>query len=209
MQAHKTFNTLPIEARLAIFKKAGDLLATKYRMELNAAVMLGQGKNVWQAEIDAAVELIDFWRIGAAYAEQIMQMQPQCRPDNGVWNRLEYRPLEGFITCITPFNFIAIGGNLPSSPALMGNVSLLKPSSSAIHSHWVVLKILREAGLPDGVIQFIPGSGGMMGPIMTDHPDFGGLHFTGSTTVFNDIYKTVANNLDTYKSYPRIVGETR
>jgi len=207
VEAQKKYEAMPIETRLSIFKKAGELLATKYRAELCAAVMLGTGKNVWQAEIDAAVELIDFWKIGAQYAEEIMGMQPPIQ-EAGVWNRLEYRPLEGFIACISPFNFIAIGANLPSSPALMGNVCLWKPSSSAVHSNWVCYKILEEAGLPPGVMQFVMGGGAMMGEEMFNHPDFAGLHFTGSTAVFNDIYRTVANNLDTYKGYPRIVGET-
>lgn len=207
LEAKKKFEAMPLETRLAIFKKAADLLSTKYRAELCAAVMCGTGKNVWQAEIDASVETIDFWRIGAAYAEEIFAMQPPIN-DFGVWNRLEYRPLEGFIACVTPFNFIAIGANLPSSPALMGNVSIWKPSSSAIHSHYVLYKILEEAGLPPGVMQFLPGSGGMMGDILFNHEEFAGLHFTGSTAVFNDIYRTVANNLETFKSYPRIVGET-
>merc|ERR1740130_2126412 len=134
MEARKKYESMPVETRLAIFKKAGELLATKYRADLCAAVMMGTGKNVWQAEIDAAVELVDFWRIGAAYAEEIMAMQPPIQTD-GVWNRLEYRNLEGFVTCISPFNFIAIGGNLPSSPALMGNVAIWKPSSNAVHSN--------------------------------------------------------------------------
>jgi len=207
LEAKKKYEAMPIETRLAIFKKAGELLSTKYRAELCAAVMCGTGKTVWQAEIDASVELIDFWKIGAQYAEEIMSMQPPIQ-EPGIWNRLEYRPLEGFVACITPFNFIAIGANLPSSPALMGNVCLWKPSSSAIHSHWVCYKILEEAGLPPGVMQFIPGAGGMMGDIMFSHKDFAGLHFTGSTDVFNHIYRDVATNLNTFKSYPRIVGET-
>lgn len=207
VEAQKQYAAMPVETRLAIFKKAAELLATTRRAELCAAVMLGTGKNIWQAEIDASVETIDFWRIGAAYAEEIMAMQPPIH-DAGVWNRLEYRPLEGFVACITPFNFIAIGANLPSSPAIMGNTCVWKPSSSAIHSHWVILKILEEAGLPPGVMQFVPGSGAMMGDILFQHKDFAGLHFTGSTDVFNDIYRTVANNLGNFKGYPRIVGET-
>lgn len=207
LEAKKKYEALPIETRLSIFKKAGELLAGKYRAELCAAVMLGTGKTVWQAEIDASVELIDFWKIGAQYAEEIFSMQPPIQ-EPGIWNRLEYRPLEGFISCITPFNFIAIGANLPSSPALMGNVSIWKPSANAIHSHWLCYKILEEAGLPPGVMQFLPGDGPMMGDIMFSHPDFAGLHFTGSTAVFNHIYKDVAMNLEKFKCYPRIVGET-
>ncbi|CAG8628049.1 2236_t:CDS:10 [Ambispora leptoticha] len=207
LAAKASWEALPFNDRAAVFLKAADLLSVKYRYKLLAATMLGQGKNAWQAEIDAAAELIDFWRFNAKYAQEIYQQQPPVNAP-GVWNRLEYRPLEGFVYAIAPFNFTAIGGNLPSAPALMGNVVLLKPSPSAVLSNWIVLEILREAGLPDGVIQFIPGPAAEITEQILKSPDFASLHFTGSTQIFKKLWKDIGNNIDIYKSYPRIVGET-
>ena len=193
--------------RLGIFLKAADLLAGKYRYEANAACMLGQGKTVWQAEIDSACEAADFLRFNPKYAEQLYGTQP-AENSAGCWNRVEYRPLEGFVWALTPFNFAAIGVNLAASPAMMGNVVVWKPSSTAVLSNWVMFKVLREAGLPDGVINFVPGSGAMMSAVILDHPMFAGLHFTGSTEVFNSIQQTIGTKLGKYRSYPRVVGET-
>jgi 1-pyrroline-5-carboxylate dehydrogenase len=207
LEAKKKWEKVPFEDRCAIFLKAADLLTNKYRYQVMAATMLGQGKNIWQAEIDAACELADFWRFNCKFAQQIYEDQP---PENapGMWNRVEYRPLEGFVYAISPFNFTAIGGNLVSAPALMGNVVLWKPSNSAIYSNFLVMEILREAGLPDGVIQFVPGDPQMVTKEVLSHPEFAGLHFTGSTAVFKHLWKEISKNLDSYKSYPRIVGET-
>lgn len=193
--------------RASIFLRAADLLSTKYRYKLLAATMLGQGKTAWQAEIDAAAELADFWRFNVMYAQEIYEQQP---PRNApyVWNRLEHRPLEGFVLAVSPFNFTAIGGNLCSAPALMGNVVLWKPSETAMYSNYIVYEILREAGLPDGVIQFLPADGPTVGNCVTKHPDFAALHFTGSTKTFKHLWSQIAQNIDTYKSFPRIVGET-
>jgi 1-pyrroline-5-carboxylate dehydrogenase len=194
--------------RAAIFLKAADLLASpRWRYRVLAATILGQGKNVWQAEIDAAAELIDFWRFNCAYAAEIYSQQPTEHAP-GTWNRVEYRPLEGFIYAISPFNFTAIGGNLPSAPALMGNVVLWKPSASAILSNYLIYEILEEAGLPPGVIQFIPGPAAEISNQILAHRDLGGVHFTGSTTVFKGIWRSIGQNMDTYRSYPRLVGET-
>lgn len=209
MAAKPVWEAMPWEDRAAIFLKAADLLAYKYRYQVNAATMLGQGKSVWQAEIDSAAETIDFFRFNVKFAEEIYGFQP---PKNsvGIWNRVEYRPLEGYIVAISPFNFTAIGANLPSSPALMGNVVLWKPASTAVLSNYIVFKTLQEAGLPPGVINFIPGSGSLIGDTLLNSPHFGGLHFTGSTGVFNGIMFKTAQNLNNrlYRSYPRIVGET-
>ncbi|KYR02123.1 putative delta-1-pyrroline-5-carboxylate dehydrogenase [Tieghemostelium lacteum] len=209
MAAKAKWEELPFEDRAAIFLKTADLLNTKYRYEVLAATMLGQGKTVWQAEIDAAAETIDFLRFNPKYAQEIYEQQPPANSP-GCWNRVEYRALEGYVVAISPFNFTAIGANLPSSPALMGNVVLWKPASTAILSNWVVFKAFRDAGLPDGVIQFLPGSGRLVGDVLINHRDFAGLHFTGSTGVFNGIYQKTAANLSAglYKGYPRIVGET-
>ena len=174
---------------------------------MNAATMLNMSKNAFQAEIDAACELIDFWRFNPYYAQEIHNQNPMYSPD-GVKNSSEHRPLEGFVFAVTPFNFISIGGNLPTAPALMGNVAVWKPASSAVYPAYFVMEILREAGLPDGVINFIPGSGSRIGPLVINHPEFAGVHFTGSTTVFNGMWKTIGENVGKYKSYPRIVGET-
>lgn len=207
LKARDAWESMPFQDRAAIFLKAADLLANKYRYEIMAATMLGQGKNIWQAEIDAAAELIDFWRFNCVYAAEIYSQQP---PENspGVWNRLEYRPLEGFVLAVSPFNFTAIGGNLCSAPALMGNVVIWKPAPAAVYSNYLVFQILREAGLPDGVIQFVPGPAPEIVAQCIDHPAFAGLHFTGSTAVFKKLWKDIAMNMDKYKGFPRIVGET-
>ncbi len=197
---------LPWEQRASIFLKAADLIAGPYRAKINAATMLGQSKNAFQAEIDAACELIDFLRFNAYYLSEIYAEQPESSP--GVWNRLEYRPLEGFLLAITPFNFTAIGGNLPTAPALMGNTVIWKPAYTQIYSARVFMEILREAGLPDGVINLIYVDGPEVGKIVFEHPDFAGLHFTGSTGVFKQLWRTIGENIDKYKGYPRIVGET-
>jgi 1-pyrroline-5-carboxylate dehydrogenase len=192
--------------RLAIFTRAANLIAGPRRMTLNAATMLGQGKNIFQAEIDSACEIIDFLRFNAFYATQIYGQQPQSGP--GEWNHLEYRPLEGFVFAVTPFNFTAIGGNLPSAPAMLGNTVLWKPASSAVYSAWMLMETFMEAGIPPGVINFIPGSGAQVGNPVLASPNLAGIHFTGSTSVFQGMWKTVADNLNRYRSYPRIVGET-
>ncbi|MCB2145152.1 MAG: L-glutamate gamma-semialdehyde dehydrogenase [Deltaproteobacteria bacterium] len=192
--------------RLAIFTRAADLIAGPRRMTLNAATMLGQGKNIFQAEIDSACEIIDFLRFNAFYATQIYRQQPQSGPAE--WNHLEYRPLEGFVFAVTPFNFTAIAGNLPSAPAMLGNTVLWKPASSAVYSAWMLMETFIEAGLPPGVINFIPGSGARVGTPVLASPDLAGIHFTGSTSVFQGMWKTVADNLGRYRGYPRIVGET-
>jgi 1-pyrroline-5-carboxylate dehydrogenase len=209
LAAKAKWEALPFEDRASVFLKAAELLANKYRYDMLAATMLGQGKTVWQAEIDSACEAIDFLRFNVKFAEEIYAMQPP-RQAKGVWNRLEYRPLEGYVVAISPFNFTAIGTNLPTSPAMMGNVVLWKPASTAILSNYIFFKILQEAGLPDGVINFLPGPGNLIGDVLLNHKSFAGLHFTGSTDVFNGIlYKTSVNtNNKLYKSYPRIVGET-
>lgn len=207
LKAREYWYRLPFDRRAAVFLKAADLLSTKYRADVCAATMLGQGKTVWQAEIDAAVELIDFWRFAVKYAQEIHSFQPPFN-DFGVWNRMEYRPLDGFVAAISPFNFTAIGGNLPSSPAIMGNVAVWKPAPTALLSNYLAFNILREAGLPDGVIQFLPADGPTFGDTVLDSPDFAGLHFTGSTKTFKHLVKKIYQNLDKYKSYPRVVGET-
>jgi len=210
MEVKCKWEEMAFEDRAAIFLKAADLLAGKYRYEVMAATMLGQGKTVWQAEIDAAAETIDFLRINPHFAQSIYQQQPSLTPTRGAWNRMEYRALEGYVVAISPFNFTAIGANLPTAPALMGNVVLWKPASTAILSNWVVFKVLREAGLPDGVIQFVPGSGRLIGELLINHRDFAGLHFTGSTEVFNTLLQKTTANLSKglYRGYPRMVGET-
>ncbi|KAH3762903.1 pyrroline-5-carboxylate dehydrogenase [Pelomyxa schiedti] len=205
--AKPMWEALDYPARLAIFLKAADLLTGKYRYLVNAATMLGQSKTVWQAEIDCIAEIADFWRFNAKYAEEIYSFQP---PENspGCWNRTEFRPLEGFIWALSPFNFTSIGGNLCTAPALMGNVVVWKPASTAVYSNYLIYKVMVEAGLPAGVINFLPGPGAMMGNIILSHPLFSGIHFTGSTEVFDGINATVSKNLPSYKTYPRLVGET-
>jgi 1-pyrroline-5-carboxylate dehydrogenase len=194
------------EDRAAVFLKAADLLAGPYRDEINAATMLGQSKTVFQAEIDAACELIDFWRFNVHFMEQIYSVQPES--SDGMWNTLDYRPLDGFVFAISPFNFTSIAGNLPTAPAMMGNTVLWKPSSTQTYSAWVILKVLHEAGLPPGVISFLPGKGAVVGDPVLASPDLAGIHFTGSTATFRHLWTTVGNNIDKYNSYPRLVGET-
>ncbi len=198
--------SMPWEARASIFLKAAELLATKYRSTLNAATMLGQSKTVFQAEIDSACELIDFWRFNPYYMQQVYQNQPISTKN--CWNYVQQRPLEGFVFAVTPFNFTSIAGNLPTSPAMMGNVVLWKPASSAVFSAYFIMQVLKEAGLPDGVINMIPGPGGSVGDPVMASPHLAGIHFTGSTPVFQHMWKTVGDNISNYRAYPRIVGET-
>lgn len=204
--AKAQWENTPWEQRAAIFLKAADLLAGKYRAVTNAATMLGQSKNVYQAEIDAVCELIDFYRFNVEYATQMYSEQPFSPP--GQWNRLEFRPLEGFVFAVTPFNFTSIGANLPTAPALMGNTVVWKPSNTQIYSAWFSMKVLKEAGLPDGVINLIYTDGPVAGDVVFNHRDFAGIHFTGSTRTFNYMWKTIGENIGKYRSYPRIVGET-
>ncbi len=206
LTAREKWSSLSWEHRASIFLKAADLLAGPYRQRLNAATMLCQSKNPYQAEIDAACELADFFRYNVHYMTEIYSQQPSSSA--GTWNRVEYRPLEGFVFALTPFNFTSIAGNLPSAPALMGNVVVWKPAKTAVYSAWIIMELFREAGLPDGVINLIYPSGPVAAKIVLEHPDFAGFHFTGSTDVFNSIWKTIGNNIHIYKSYPRIVGET-
>ncbi len=206
MKAKKAWEDTPWVERCSIMMKAAELMSKKYRYVINAATMLGQGKNPYQAEIDAPCEAIDFLRFNAYYASKIYAEQPVS--DNSVINRMEYRPLEGFVYAISPFNFTAIACNLNISPVLMGNVTVWKPATTAILSNYYLMKILKEAGLPDGVINFLPGSGATISNTVFESPDFAGVHFTGSTSTFNAFWKTIANNVDKYKTYPKIVGET-
>ncbi len=207
VRAKNEWENLPYPMRASILIKAAELLSVKYRYILNAATMLGQSKNPFQAEIDSACEMVDFWRFNPWYGQQLFEEQPPYSP-TGTLNFCEYRPLEGFVFAVTPFNFTSIAGNLPTAPALMGNVVLWKPASTAVYSGYHIMKILQEAGLPDGVINFLPGSGSQVGGPILDSPQFAGLHFTGSNEVFNQMWRTIAGNLSRYKSYPRIVGET-
>jgi 1-pyrroline-5-carboxylate dehydrogenase len=205
-QAYREWSEWTWEERAAVFLKAADLLAGPWRDTLNAATMLGQSKNVFQSEIDAACEMTDFFRFNVQFARELCSEQPISAP--GMWNQSEYRPLEGFVYAVTPFNFTAIGGNLPTAPALMGNVVLWKPASSAMLSAWYTLQLLHEAGLPKGVINFLPGDPAMISDIALTHRDLAGVHFTGSTGVFNAMWSTIGQNMANYRSYPRIVGET-
>jgi len=202
----REWSSWPWQERAGVFLRAAELLSGPWRARLNAATMLGQSKTVHQAEIDAACELIDFFRFNAFYAGQIYAEQPRSSP--GVWNWGEYRPLEGFVYSVTPFNFTSIGGNLPGAPALMGNAVLWKPSSSAVYSNYEIMRLLLEAGLPPGVINFVPGDPETITEAVISQPDFAGLHYTGSTTVFRSLWKKISGRLETYRSYPRIVGET-
>ena len=206
LKVRESWANMSWESRAHIFLKAADLLATKYRFEMNAATMLGQSKNAFQAEIDAACELIDFLRFNVNFLSEIYKQQPVSAP--GIHNRMEWRGLEGFVLAVTPFNFTAIGANLPSSAAMCGNVVVWKPSDAQIYSAQLFMKILKEAGLPDGVINMIYVDGPVVGDICFKHPDFAGVHFTGSTGVFNHMWKQIGENISSYKSYPRIVGET-
>jgi len=206
LAAKQLWANLSWENRASIFLKAADLLAGPYRYKINAATMLGQSKNAFQAEIDAACELIDFLRFNVHFMGEIYNDQPQSSP--GVWNRIEYRPLEGFVFALTPFNFTAIAGNLPTSAALMGNTVVWKPSNTQIYAAHVIMQVLKESGLPDGVINLVYVSGPDAGEVIFNHRDFAGIHFTGSTGVFQGMWKTIGNNIHKYRSYPRIVGET-
>jgi len=206
LDAKQAWADMPWEQRASIFLKAAELIAGPYRQKINAATMLAQSKNAFQAEIDSSCELIDFFRFNVEYMCQLYSEQPES--SEGVWNRLEYRPLEGFVFALTPFNFTAIAGNLPSSPAMMGNTVVWKPANTQIYSAWVIMEVLREAGLPDGVINLVYTSGPAAGEVIFNHAEFAGIHFTGSTAVFQEIWKSIGNNINKYNSYPRIVGET-
>ena len=206
MEAHHDWSTMRWEDRASIFLKAAELLAGPWRQILNASTMLGQSKTAHQAEIDAAAEMVDFFRFNVHYAEKIYGEQPLSDP--GMWNRSQYRALEGFVYAITPFNFTSIGGNLPSSPAIMGNTVVWKPARTAMLSNYYMAKLFEEAGVPAGVINFITGNSGAITEELLSHPDFGGVHFTGSTGVFNSFWKTIGSSVGSYRSYPRIVGET-
>ncbi|KAF8180198.1 delta-1-pyrroline-5-carboxylate dehydrogenase [Pholiota molesta] len=207
LAAKDAWENMPWSDRAAIFLKAADLASGKYRYQLLAATILGQGKNAWQAEIDAAAELSDFFRFGVKFVEELYAQQP-AKNAPGAWNRVEYRPLEGFVLAVSPFNFTAIGGNLPGTPAMVGNVVVWKPSPAATYSNYLVYKILAEAGVPAGVIQFVPGPPADVVAQALRHRAFAALHFTGSTFVFRKLWKDIALNLDRYRGYPRIVGET-
>jgi len=207
LEAKKQWARTPWETRVAVMKKTAYLVSTRYRTTINAASMLGLSKTPHQAEIESVCELTDFLNFNSDYLQQLYSQQPPYSPD-GTWNRLEHRPLEGFVFAATPFNFLAIAGNLPSSPALMGNVVLWKPASSAVYPAYHLMRIFMEAGLPGGVINFIPGPGSVVGPTAMQSEHLAGIHFTGSTSVFQNMWKTVGDNIQTYRSYPRIVGET-
>jgi len=204
--AHKEWASWRWEDRAAVFLRAAELLTTTWRDTINAATMLGQAKTVHQAEIDAACELIDFWRFNVQFAQELYLEQPIA--DHSMWNQIEYRPLEGFVYAVTPFNFTAIGGNLAGAPALMGNTILWKPAATAILSSWYVFQLLEEAGMPPGVINFVPGDAAAVSSVALAHRDLAGVHFTGSTAVFNSMWETIGKNMNQYRSYPRIVGET-
>ena len=206
LDARKEWAEMPWVHRVSIFLKIADLLAGPWRATINAATMLGQSKVVHQAEIDAAAELVDFYRYNCYFMTELMKEQPYS--PSGMWNRSEYRPLEGYIFSVTPFNFTSIAGNLPTAPAIVGNVSLWKPASSAVYSAYWLMKLFMEAGLPKGVINFVPGSGGQVGTPAMTNPNLAGVHFTGSTEVFQNMWKVISDNLKNMKYYPRIVGET-
>jgi 1-pyrroline-5-carboxylate dehydrogenase len=206
LRAQREWARWPWEDRAAVFLKAAELLSTTWRATLNAATMLGQSKTSFQAEIDSACELIDFWRFNVQFAQELYEEQPIA--DKGIWNQLDYRPLEGFVYAVTPFNFTAIGGNLPTAPALMGNTVVWKPASSAMLSAYYVMALLEEAGLPPGVINFVPGDPVMISDAVLSHRELAGVHFTGSTGVFNSMWKTIGASMSRYRGYPRIVGET-
>ena len=207
LNAWKTWSMKPLKHRLEIFHKMADLLQGPYRDLINASTMLGQSKNAFQAEIDAACELIDFFNFNCEYLYNIHKQQPKYSPE-GMKNSTEYRALEGFVFAVTPFNFTSIAANLSCAPAMVGNVALFKPASSCVYSGYFLMQLFKDAGLPDGVINFIPGSGKQIGKQVLEHPELAGIHFTGSTAVFQTMWKTVGNNIKNYKSYPRIVGET-
>tara|TARA_Y200000002_G_scaffold67752_1_gene52622 strand:- start:1236 stop:2861 length:1626 start_codon:yes stop_codon:yes gene_type:complete len=206
LKAKKEWSSMPWQSRASIFLKAAELIAGPYRSKINASTMLGQSKNVFQAEVDAACEFIDFLNFNGSYMEEIYKNQPES--SDGMWNRMEYRSLEGFVFAISPFNFTSIAGNLCASPALMGNTIIWKPAYPQVYSANIIMEIFKEAGLPDGVINIIYVDGPVAGDIIFKHEDFAGLHFTGSTAVFKNLWKEIGNNINNYKSYPRIVGET-
>jgi 1-pyrroline-5-carboxylate dehydrogenase len=206
LAARDKWSAIDWTGRAAVFLKAADLLAGPYRQKLNAATMLCQSKNVFQAEIDAACELVDFWRFNAYFMQKLYEQQPES--PKGVWNRVQHKPLEGFVYAVSPFNFTSVGGNLATAPALMGNVVVWKPASSAVYSNYFVMELLHEAGLPDGVVNFLPGRSSEMGSLPLLHPQLGGLHFTGSTETFRGMWRQICENIYNYRSYPRIVGET-
>jgi 1-pyrroline-5-carboxylate dehydrogenase len=206
-EAAPAWRTMSMDDRAAILLKAADLLSGPWRQTLNAATMLGQSKTAWQAEIDAVCELADFWRFNVAYARQIMAEQPVANAP-GVWNRLDHRPLEGFVYAVTPFNFTAIAGNLPTAPALMGNTVIWKPSPTQQFSAHFLMRLLEEAGMPPGVINMLPGDGVAVSDVALKHPDLAGIHFTGSTRTFQYLWRSVGDNIERYRGYPRIVGET-
>lgn len=206
LDAAKTWRAMPYEHRLSIFLKAADLLSGPYRMLINAATMLSQSKTVYQAEIDSACELADFFRFNCYFLSQIYEEQPFST--QRTWNRMQYRPLEGFVFAVTPFNFTSISGNLPCAPAICGNVCVWKPASSAVYSNYIIMRVLKEAGLPDGVINFVPGDGRVVGDVALTSPDLSAVHFTGSTETFKHMWKTVGEHIDCYKYYPKLIGET-
>ncbi|MBD3233254.1 MAG: L-glutamate gamma-semialdehyde dehydrogenase [candidate division Zixibacteria bacterium] len=206
LEAWKEWSEFPWEHRAAIFLKAADLLTGPYRYKMNAATMLAHSKTIFQSEIDAVCELADFLRFNAFYMQEIYDIQPENAPL--IWNRLDYRPLEGFVFAVTPFNFVSIGGNLPTSPAMMGNVSVWKPASTGVYSAHIFMQILKEAGLPNGVINMITARGADIGELVLKNPHLAGVHFTGSTAVFHNMWQTIGENIANYKTYPRIVGET-
>ena len=205
-EAHREWASWAWHERAAVMLRAAELLNTTWRATMNAATMLGQSKNAFQAEIDAAAEMVDFWRFNPYFAQQLYEEQPIST--SAAWNALEYRPLEGFVYAVTPFNFTSIGGNLPTAPALMGNTVIWKPASSAMLSGYYILKLLEAAGMPPGVINFVPGNAVEISNILLDSPDLGGIHFTGSTGVFQSMWTKAGQNVSRYKSYPRLVGET-
>ena len=205
--AWKQWSTTPLQERAAIFLKMAELLTGPYRDTINAATMLNMSKNVFQAEIDAACELIDFWNFNCWFAQELYNHQPMYSPEP-TKNSMEHRPLEGFVFAVTPFNFTSIAANLPSAPALMGNVAIWKPASSTVYPAYFIMQLFKEAGLPDGVINFIPGRGSVVGPLVMDHPNLAGVHFTGSTSVFQNMWEHIGGNIKQYATYPRIVGET-
>lgn len=207
LAAKPAWEAMPWEQRAAIFLKVAELMSTKYRYVLNASTMLAQSKNAFQSEIDCICELVDFLRFNVQYMAEIYNEQPPAN-SKGIWNRVEYRPLEGFVFALTPFNFTAIAGNLPTAPAMMGNVIVWKPANSQIYSANTLMKIFKEAGLPDGVVNLVYAEGSVMGDVIFNHPEFSGIHFTGSTGVFRNIWQTIGTNIAKYRSYPRIVGET-
>ena len=206
LKAQKTWAQVPWEHRAAIFLKAAELLAGPYRHYVNAATMLAHSKNIFQAEIDAVCELVDFWRFNAHFMQQIYDIQPQNQ--RGIWNRTDHRPLEGFVFAVTPFNFVSINGNLPTAPALMGNVCLWKPASTAVYTSHFLARILLEAGLPAGVINLILAPGAQIGELVLKNPHLAGIHFTGSTATFQNMWRVVGEHIASYRNYPRIVGET-